>query len=186
MYRSNWNFNIPLPPGNPQAFDKSICSGARAGNLTFGSAQGAGNLNQKGGGVQAFEQNYYLDFVYIKLLSENYGILVHVIQHNLVSCVLIEVFNSILIMKQKLSCEWKEQQLNQLNEQISRNLFFLSQGRGHLGLKSFHMARHLTSNLIPGAGNFTSSDSKVQMPESGPGTAEQLWDFFFFLGRGAH
>ena len=104
------------------------------------------------------------------------GILVHVIQYNLVSCVLIEVFSSILIMKQKLSCEWKEQQLNQLNEQISRNIFFLSQWRGHLNTNHSTWPGIWPAILSRGQGISPAAISKVQMPEGGPETAEQLWD----------
>ena len=41
-----------------------------------------------------------------------------------------------------------------------QKLFFLVPGARTFEHKSFHMARHLTFNLIPGAGNFASSNFK--------------------------
>ena len=40
------------------------------------------------------------------------------------------------------------------------NLFFLVPGVRTFENKSFHMAGHLTSNLVPGTGNLTNSDFK--------------------------
>ena len=86
------------------------------------------------------------------------GIFVPVMQCNLVSCVLTE--GSTLIIKQKVSCEWKE---------IGTNLFFLFLEAVLFEHKSFHMVEHLTSNLVQGAGNLTNSDIKSSNARVRPG-----------------
>ena len=122
-------------------------------------------------GGRAFEQTTKLyDFVYIKLFCEKWH-LVHVIQYNVVSCVLIEVFNSILIILKTKTVLRVKRTTVKLNEEISTNLFCFVPVTGTFQHKSFHMARHSNSNLIPGRGTWPKAISKVQIPGDGPG-----WD----------
>ena len=138
----------------------------------FAQAPGIWRLGVVGG--QEFESKVgiwkklklYHDFVYIILLSEKW-------HFSLCHTVLFSelCFNRSIQFhfdyETKISCDWKEQQLNQLNKPISRNLFSLVWGA--LEHKSFHMARHLTSNLIPGSGNFTKSNFKSSNVQVWPG-----------------
>ena len=54
----------------------------------------------------------------------------------------------------------KRTTVESLKRTNQQKLIFLVPGTGIFEYKSLHMARHFTSNLIPGAGNFISSDFK--------------------------
>ena len=54
-----------------------------------------------------------------------------------------------------------------LKESFSKNVFFLVLGEGTFELKSFNMAGHLTSDLVPGTR--PTMISKDQMPGGCPG-----------------
>ena len=57
----------------------------------------------------------------------------------------------------------------ELNEEISKNLFFLVLQMGTFEHKSFHMAGHLISNLVPKAGNLTNSYFNSSNAQGWPG-----------------
>ena len=48
----------------------------------------------------------------------------------------------------------------QLEENISKNPFYSCPGDGAFELNSFHLARHLTSDLVPGARHLTNTNFK--------------------------
>ena len=63
-----------------------------------------------------------------------------------------------------------------LKESISKNpFFFLFPGAGTFELKSFHMAGHLASDLLPGAGNLTNSDFKSSNARGVSGKMLKFW-----------
>ena len=80
---------------------------------------------------------------------------VHVIQYNLVNCVLIEVIiSTLIILKNKNYLVSEKNNIWIKRRNPSTNLFFLVPWAGTFGHNSFHIAGHLTSILVPGAGEF--------------------------------
>ena len=60
----------------------------------------------------------------------------------------------------------------ELNDEISTTISLLVPGAGTFEHKSFHMARHLTSNLVAGAGNLTNSNFKSSCVREWAGDVE--------------
>ena len=56
-----------------------------------------------------------------------------------------------------------------LKENINKNPFYSCPGGGTFELNSFHLAGHLTSDLVPGAGHLTNSDFKSSNARELPG-----------------
>ena len=56
-----------------------------------------------------------------------------------------------------------------LKENISENPFYSFPGAGTFELKSFYLAGHLTSDLVPEAGNLTNRDFKSLTARGLPG-----------------
>ena len=56
----------------------------------------------------------------------------------------------------------------ELNDEIRTNLFFPVPGAGAFEHKSFCMAKHLTSNVVPGAGILTNRDFKSSNAQGWP------------------
>ena len=62
-----------------------------------------------------------------------------------------------------------------LKENISKNPFYSCPGGGTFELNSFHLAGHLTSDLVPGAGHLTNNDFKSSNARGLPGGG--CWSF---------
>ena len=126
------NLKLQHPPGNSRAFDETLCPGA--GNLTLGVPGGSG-IEPKGMGEPSIWTNNDTISWFCLHKSVKWKMAFQSMPYSIIYWAVffkkIEEFSSTLIIKQKLSWEWKEQQLIWMKKS-AQTYFFLSCGRGHL------------------------------------------------------
>ena len=166
------NLKLQHPPGNSQAFDETLCPGA--GNLTLGVPGGSG-IEPKGMGEPSIWTNNDTISWFCLHKSVKWKMAFQSMPYSIIYWAVffkkIEEFSSTLIIKQKLSCELKNNN-SWFEWRNQHKLIFSCPVGGDIWTQIVSHGRTFDQkNRVPGPGRgiWPTAISKVQIPWDGSG-----------------